>query len=139
MKKFIFSIFLIFLKEIITKNPLKQNTKNKKHLKNNKINITSKQLILNNNTLFPKSLNVRNLGLLNTTNNWVGDLIDIINLTVGGLVNVITRDDQINQSESEDKDLKDNPNYSSPNDNNENNLNENNNNKPKTFLMEILL
>ena len=54
-------------------------------------------------------------------------------------MNVITRDDQINQSESENKDLKDNPNYSSPNDNNENNLNENNNNKPKTFLMEILL
>jgi hypothetical protein len=82
MKKFIFSIFLIFLKEIITKNPLKQNTKNKKYLKNNKINITSKQLILINKTSFPKSLNVRNLGLLDTTNNLVGDLIDIINSTV---------------------------------------------------------
>lgn len=138
MKKFIF-IFLIFLKEIITKNPLKQNTKNKKLLKNNKINITSKQLISNNKTSFPKSLNVRNLGLLDTTNNLVGDLIDIINSTVGGLVDIITGDEQINQSESENNDLKDNPNYSSPNDNNENNLNENNNNKPKTFLMEILL
>ena len=136
MKKFIF-FFLIFLKEIITKNPLKQNTKNKKLLKNNKINITSKQLISNNKTSFPKSLNVRNLGLLDTTNNLVGDLIDIINSTVGGLVDVITGDEQINQSESENNDLKDNPNYSSPNDNTENNPNENNNNKPKSFLNVI--
>ena len=137
MKKFIFSIFLIFLKEIITKNPLKQNTKNKKLLKNNKINITSKQLISNNKTSFPKSLNIRNLGLLDTTNNLVGDLIDIINSTVGGLVDIITGDEQINQSESENNDLKDNPNYSSPNDNTENNPNENNNNKPKSFLNVI--
>ena len=33
-------------------------------------------------------------------------IIDIINSTVGGLVNVITGDEQINQSESENNDLK---------------------------------
>ncbi len=65
---------------------------------------------MNYKTSFPKRLNVRNLELLDITDNKVGDLLGIINSTIGGLIDVIIRDDQINQSiESKNKDLKDNP------------------------------